>query len=60
MADDRTKTDFRDRDRVNVNEDYELRYWSEKWGVSAEELRRAVAKVGPMKGDVARELGKAQ
>jgi hypothetical protein len=60
MADDRTKNDARDRDRVNVNEDFELRYWSDKWGVSAEQLKRAVEKVGPMKADVARELGKSE
>jgi hypothetical protein len=60
MADDRTKTDARDRERVNVNEDYELRYWTKKWGVSAEQLERAVEKVAPMKADVARELGKTE
>ncbi|MDB5128363.1 DUF3606 domain-containing protein [Mucilaginibacter sp.] len=35
-----------DRDRVNVNEDYELQYWSEKFGVSRDRLKEAVEAVG--------------
>ena len=46
MADDKKKRDFRDRTRINVNEDYELQYWSEELGVSKEEVREAVEKVG--------------
>ena len=41
-----------DRDRINVNEDYELRGWSEKFGVSKDELKAAVKEVGPMAKDV--------
>jgi hypothetical protein len=37
-----------DGKRINVDQDYELRYWSEKLGVSADELRQAVKDVGPM------------
>ena len=58
MSDDKTKT-AADRKRINVNEDYECRYWSERFGVSPEELKRAVERVGPMADDVARALGKA-
>src|SRR5690242_14352616 len=58
MSDDKAKT-AADRKRINVNEDYECRYWSEKFGVSADELKRAVERVGPMADDVARALGKA-
>jgi len=58
MSDDKTKT-AADRKRINVNEDYECRYWSERFGVSPEELKRAVERVGPMVDDVARALGKA-
>lgn len=46
MADDRTQAGPQDRARINVNEDYELRYWSEKFGVSQDKLREAVAAVG--------------
>jgi hypothetical protein len=45
-----------DRTRVNVNEDYEARYWAEKWGVSEDELRAAVDRVGVMADDVERAL----
>ena len=33
---------------VNVEQDHEVRDWSEKLGVSQEQLRSAVAKAGPM------------
>jgi hypothetical protein len=59
MSDDRAKKGSADRKRINTSEDYEVRYWSEKFGVSADELKRAVQKVGPMADDVARQLGKA-
>ena len=58
MSDDKSKV-AADRKRINVNEDYGLRYWTEKFGVSADELKRAVERVGPMAEDVARALGKA-
>ena len=58
MSDDKSKV-AADRKRINVNEDYECRDWSEKVGVSADELKRAVERVGPMADDVARALGKA-
>lgn len=58
MADDKKKVGKSDRDRINVGEDYELRDWSKKFGVSPERLKAAVQKVGPMADDVWRELGK--
>jgi len=60
MADDRTEVGPRDGQRVNVHEDYEVRYWTERWGVGADELKAAVARVGPMKADVAGALGKPE
>jgi hypothetical protein len=56
MSDDNTKT-IADRKRINVHEDYELRSWSKKFGVSPNELRRTVSKVGIFADDVARDLG---
>ena len=35
-----------DRKRINVSQDHELRDWSEKFGVSPERLKEAVAAVG--------------
>jgi hypothetical protein len=58
MPDDKTKTGPADDKRVNVHEDYELRYWSGKFGVTPEKLKDAVRKVGPMVDDVKKELGK--
>jgi len=56
MSDDKSKSGGQDRQRINVNQDYELRDWSKKFGVSPEELKRAVAKVGDRATDVEREL----
>jgi hypothetical protein len=58
MADDTNKTGRQDRDRINVNEDYELRDWSRKFGVTTDELKSAVQKVGPMVKDVQQHLGR--
>ena len=46
MADDPKHVGRTDRDRINVNQPHELRDWSKNLGVSEEELRAAVAKVG--------------
>lgn len=56
--DDRKKTAQPDRTKINVNEDYELRYWSEHFGVSTTELRLAVQTAGPSVEAVRRVLGK--
>ena len=58
MSDDKSKTGNPDRLWVNVGEAYELRDWATKWGVSEQEVRDAVAKVGKVASDVERELGK--
>ena len=58
MADDKTKTGQADRTPINVNEPYELRDWSEKFGVTPDQLKDAVRAVGPMAEDVRRHLGK--
>lgn len=46
MADDKTKRGPQDSARVNVEEDYEVRYWTQKFGVSERALRDAVKAVG--------------
>ena len=56
MSDDTSKSQGQDRQRINVNQDYELRDWSKKFGVTPDELKRAVAKVGDRASDVEREL----
>ena len=48
MADDPGNRGQQDRQRINVNQEHEVRYWTEKLGCSADELRKIVAEVGPM------------
>jgi hypothetical protein len=59
MADDKSKTGPADRSRINLSEDYEVRYWSETLGVSNLELQAAVEKVGPRVEDVRQFLSKS-
>jgi Protein of unknown function (DUF3606) len=56
MADDLKHTGKPDDRRINVDQDHELSYWSNKLGVSRDKLREAVAKAGPMVKNVEREL----
>ncbi len=58
MPDDLTKKGPADRNRVNVNEPWEVRYWCEKWSVTEQQLRDCVKRAGPMVADVRRCLGK--
>jgi len=56
MADNTKLRGRQDRNRINVNEDYELQDWSKKFGVTAEELRKAVQQVGDVAKDVEMHL----
>ncbi len=56
MSDDKTKSGGQDRLRINTHEDYEVRDWAKKFGVSADELKAAVKAVGPMAKDVEAHL----
>jgi hypothetical protein len=58
MSDDKNKRDFRDRDRINTSEAYELQYWSEKFGISQDKLKEIVQRVGPMVSDVEKQVKK--
>jgi hypothetical protein len=46
MSDNKQNIGNPDKSRINLSEDYEVRYWSEKFGVSHEELKTAVKEVG--------------
>lgn len=46
----------RDRSVVYVGQDWECRWWSDRFGVTPEVLRTAVRQVGPMVKDVERQL----
>ena len=56
MPDDTKHTGKADDSRINVDQDHEVSYWSDKLGVSRDELRKAVQAAGPMVKDVQRHL----
>ena len=58
MADDRKQTGRQDDERINPDQDHELKYWAEKFGVSRDELRKAVQAAGPMVKDVQRHINR--
>jgi len=58
MADDLSKSGSPDRDRINMNEEYEVRNWAKKFGVSEEQLRQAVSAVGDRVDKVRQHLGR--
>jgi hypothetical protein len=57
MADDLKQTGKPDDARINVEQDHEVQYWADKFGVSRDEIRRAVKAAGPMVKDVRERLG---
>jgi hypothetical protein len=46
MADDKTKRAPQDASRINMNEEYEVRYWTQKFGVTKAQLAAAVKAAG--------------
>ncbi len=56
MVDDLTNRGPQDRSRVNVNEDWEVRWWCREFGCTEQQLRDAVRKVGVSADAVRREL----
>jgi hypothetical protein len=60
MSDNTSKSGSPDRDRISTSEDYEFRYWSEKFGVSKEELINAVAASGSNKPETVEAYLKQQ
>jgi predicted DNA-binding protein YlxM (UPF0122 family) len=57
MSDDKTRVGGRDRQLVSLSEDYEVRDWAARFGVTEQALRDAVGRVGNNAEDVERELG---
>lgn len=58
MGDDMKNTGKQDRDRINTSEEHEIQYWTKALGVSEQQLKDAVKKVGSMAADVRAHLGK--
>lgn len=46
MSDDRSQRGPQDRSRINLSEDYEVRYWTKELGCTADQLRKAVQEAG--------------
>src|SRR4029453_271068 len=57
MVDNRKKRGRPDRNRIDVNQAYELQYWKKMFGVSGQQLAAAVRRVGPRGKNVAAYLG---
>ena len=58
MADNLDKRGPQDASRVNVGEAWEVAYWTRKFGVTADELKRAVEQVGTSADAVGKHLKK--
>ncbi|HKW28629.1 MAG TPA: DUF3606 domain-containing protein [Verrucomicrobiae bacterium] len=58
MSDDKTKKGPQDASKINIHEPYEVEYWHKKFGVTPQELRDAVSKVGVSVDKVQKHLGK--
>lgn len=56
MADDKTKRVPQDEQRVNIHVDYEVRYWTERFNRTREQLAAAVGRVGTVAKDVEADL----
>lgn len=48
----------KDRTRVDIEQDWEVAWWSKGWGVTTDEVRAAVREVGPLVADLDRHLMK--
>ena len=59
MADDKTKSGGSDRTRINLNEDYEVRYWTKALGISEERLRELVREHGNSAEKIRQVIGQA-
>lgn len=57
MSDNPLEPGPQDYDRINVNVESEIEYWSKELGVTRERLARAIEVAGEKVVDVRRELG---
>jgi Protein of unknown function (DUF3606) len=57
MSDDKSNSGGQDRQRINVNQDYELRDWAKSLNTTPERLKEAVQAVGDRADKVREYLG---
>jgi hypothetical protein len=48
MSDNLENRNAPDNRRINLSQEHEIRYWTQKFKVSREQLKQAVEAVGPM------------
>lgn len=58
MSDDKNNIGKADRNRIDISEPYELEYWKKRLGITTEQLKEVIEKVGPMTKDVEAFLAK--
>jgi hypothetical protein len=56
MADDKSKRDSRDRDRVSADDDYEVQYFATKAGITPQQVKDLIAKHGNSRETLEREV----
>ena len=56
MSDDLDRTQPEDPNKININQSWEVSYWTKKFGVTETKLKQAVAAVGVMVVDVEKWL----
>ena len=57
MTDDLKRKSPEDPTKINVNQQWELNYWCNKFNVTESQLKQAVKAVGVMVKDVKKHLG---
>lgn len=57
MADNLQSAGPQDRSRINVHEEWEVRYWTQELGVSKEKLAEIVKEVGTSVSAVRKRIG---
>jgi hypothetical protein len=60
MSDDKSKPQGQDRQRINVNQEYELRDWAKSMNTTPEKLKEAVQAVGDRADKVREFLGQRE
>lgn len=58
MTDDKSKRDFRDRDRVSADEEYEVRYLAKQQRISPDQVRELIGEHGNDRKTLEREARK--
>ena len=52
MPDNKNNIGKSDRSRIDISEPYELEYWKKRLGITTDQLKKVIDKVGPMSKDV--------